>query len=119
MVGSTNQQPAPVGGFDPLNIYAQPHWRADQTGIAFDPGDHLVFRHVAFRIAAVIGHAGQAHIAVGKLKAQGIPAFRAPTLPHAGPFQQHVLPALLLKAITHDEAGLAGPDHDGIDTLHG
>jgi hypothetical protein len=61
---------------------------------------------------------GQFDSPVGKLEAERIPAFAAPTLTHLASFENDMLAFSLAEKVTHRQAGVATADDNRLQLLH-
>ena len=71
-------------------------------------------------IVTLVFVSGQFDCPVGELKAEGIPAFAAPTLTHSAPFEDHMFSSELTEILAHGQPGMPAADDDRLDLFaHG
>src|SRR5262245_39768309 len=79
--------------------------RPDAIAIALDELHHIRLARETMGILGRVGEARQLDAPVRKLKAQRVPAFRAPALRNAGTLEHEVLTPVLPQAVTHRQPG--------------
>src|SRR3989304_750591 len=88
--------------------------------IVLDEPNDLTTGREGVWIVRLILESGCLNGPVGKLKAEGIPAFAAPTFAHSAPFENYMFSSQRTERIAHCEAGVTAADDDGINLLvHG
>jgi hypothetical protein len=89
----------------------------NERRVVLDESNDLTTRREGVWIIALIFVAGQFDGPVGELKAEGNPAFTAPTFTHSAAFEDHMLPPSLTEIVTHGEAGVTAADDNRINLL--
>src|SRR5215510_438456 len=93
------------------------HWRFDQSSIVVEEAHDLPTRRESLWIVTLVLEPGQLYGPVGKLEAESIPSFAAPTLTYPTPFENDMFSSALTEEIAHGQPGVAAADDDGVNVL--
>ena len=93
-------------------------WRGGvhQPGVPIDEVDDLGHGHEPVRIVAAVCEAGQLGLPVRGEQAQGVPALRPPCVGHIPALEDHVVDRAPGEEVANRQAGVPGPDYDGVST---
>ena len=87
--------------------------------VALDERGDLRSGHVAVRVVAAVGVAGQPAHPVGREQAERVPALRTPRARHLAAFEHDVVDAALGEVAAHGQPAVARTDDDGGHPQHG
>ena len=99
------------------HLDAEPDRRTDPVRVGRDPADDLVAGHVAVRVVVVVRGVGEGGGPVRPDEAEVVPAVLRAAAQRRASLEHEVVAATSLEVPARGQAGLAGPDDDGVDPL--
>ena len=106
------------GGGDFVHGGPVDHGRAERGGVRLEVADEGADAEVAVRVGPAVAPAGEPGHPARREQVQGVPALGAPAVADPAAVEHDVLASGVREQLAHREAGVAGPDDDGVDGGH-